>query len=485
MADLKKLLKFKEDDKLAVYEAMSELSEKLDKLKALENFDPSTITHLKGEKGDEGKTPVKGVDYFTEEEAMTLVEVVEDVVEENFDDMERRLIARVEDIIPKKGQDYFDGLQGPQGEPGKNAEPETAESIASKLNAKKGLLSAAVLKDMPTVKDIFEQYSKMPKKDKLSWSSMFREDGNPFQYYQVSGSGPGASVAAWLLSGNSGTTAGTDFVGTTDNQDLVFKRNTFEVARFVDGGATVANFKLGGSSQGFISNSAGNTVLQSIVGGATNLVGSGSASLSLSTNAADFDQVDVNIFNQRSLRLQDTSGGQYVGLRAPGTVASSFTLTLPSTDSTGTQALVSNGSGTLSWQSVGGTFIGCFVYQTGVTALTTSWVSCAFAAESFDTDTMHSNVTNNTRITFTTAGKYLVGGIVASGANTVIGARVRLNGTTVLGAQVQGNSGAGERACVTTVYDAAASDYVELQGYASTQNSTGDYQTQFWAYKIG
>ena len=38
----------------------------------------------------------------------------------------------------------------------------------------------------------------------------------------------GGGGNAWLLSGNSGTTAGTDFVGTTDNQDVVLKRNSIE-----------------------------------------------------------------------------------------------------------------------------------------------------------------------------------------------------------------------------------------------------------------
>ena len=33
---------------------------------------------------------------------------------------------------------------------------------------------------------------------------------------------------AWLLKGNAGTTAGTNFIGTTDNQDLVFKRNNVQ-----------------------------------------------------------------------------------------------------------------------------------------------------------------------------------------------------------------------------------------------------------------
>ncbi|MBL6663660.1 MAG: hypothetical protein ISP71_06090 [Flavobacteriales bacterium] len=39
----------------------------------------------------------------------------------------------------------------------------------------------------------------------------------------------------WQLLGNSGTTAGTNFVGTTDAQDLVFKTNSIEAARFKSG----------------------------------------------------------------------------------------------------------------------------------------------------------------------------------------------------------------------------------------------------------
>lgn len=30
--------------------------------------------------------------------------------------------------------------------------------------------------------------------------------------------------AGWSLTGNAGTTAGTNYIGTSDNQDLVFKR---------------------------------------------------------------------------------------------------------------------------------------------------------------------------------------------------------------------------------------------------------------------
>lgn len=130
-------------------------------------------------------------------------------------------------------------------------------------------------------------------------------------------------------------------------------------------------------------------------------------------------------------------------------------------------------------------FIGARVIQTGATALTTSWVACAFGAENFDTDSMHDNSTQNTRLTFTTAGKYHVGGAISIAANVAAGARILLNGTTVLATQRQGNSGVGEAPSVDTIYDFAQNDYVELQGYANATNTSGDANTSFWAYKIG
>jgi hypothetical protein len=41
---------------------------------------------------------------------------------------------------------------------------------------------------------------------------------------------------AWLLKGNAGTNPGVNFIGTTDNKDLVFKTNSIEVARFQTNG---------------------------------------------------------------------------------------------------------------------------------------------------------------------------------------------------------------------------------------------------------
>jgi hypothetical protein len=64
---------------------------------------------------------------------------------------------------------------------------------------------------------------------------------------------------------------------------------------------------------------------------------------------ARFDQNALLLTNQRDLRFGDSDNSNWVALQAPATVASNLVWTLPATDSTSTQALVSNGSGALSW----------------------------------------------------------------------------------------------------------------------------------------
>lgn len=62
----------------------------------------------------------------------------------------------------------------------------------------------------------------------------------------------------------------------------------------------------------------------------------------------------VNITAQGDLRLEDTTGGQYVALQAPGTLAANYTLTLPVDDGSSGQVLTTDGSGVLSWSTDGG-----------------------------------------------------------------------------------------------------------------------------------
>ena len=44
------------------------------------------------------------------------------------------------------------------------------------------------------------------------------------------------STAQWKLTGNSGTNSSNNFVGTTDNKDLVFRTNNSERIRILSGG---------------------------------------------------------------------------------------------------------------------------------------------------------------------------------------------------------------------------------------------------------
>jgi len=57
----------------------------------------------------------------------------------------------------------------------------------------------------------------------------------------------------------------------------------------------------------------------------------------------------VDITTQGDLRLQDSSGGEYVAIQAPAVLSSSYTLTMPTTDGDANQVLTTDGSGGLSW----------------------------------------------------------------------------------------------------------------------------------------
>lgn len=60
----------------------------------------------------------------------------------------------------------------------------------------------------------------------------------------------------------------------------------------------------------------------------------------------------LTLENENAVRLED-SGTNYVGLKAPATVSSSYTLTLPPAVGTSGQVLTTNGAGELNWSSSG------------------------------------------------------------------------------------------------------------------------------------
>ena len=84
---------------------------------------------------------------------------------------------------------------------------------------------------------------------------------------------------------------------------------------------------------------SGGTVNNSVIGGSTPAAGT-------------FTQVDITA--EGDLRLQDNTGGQYVGLDAPATVSGSYTLTLPAAIGAVDQTLtINNTDGTLQWADAG------------------------------------------------------------------------------------------------------------------------------------
>ncbi len=63
---------------------------------------------------------------------------------------------------------------------------------------------------------------------------------------------------------------------------------------------------------------------------------------------------DINLLKENEVRMQDAAGGQYVGFKAPATVTTSQTYTLPAADGSNGEVLTTNGSGVLSWSATGG-----------------------------------------------------------------------------------------------------------------------------------
>ncbi len=142
---------------------------------------------------------------------------------------------------------------------------------------------------------------------------------------------------------------------------------------------------------------------------------------------------------------------------------------------------------------------GCRIFNSANQALAhDAVVTLSFDSEIFDNDNMHSGG-SPTRITFTTAGVYTVGGSVqisnTDGDTMWVYSTIRLNGTTLITEQAatndQGATGFNGRINPNTVYRFAAGDYVELQvrqNNADADNEVAAFvagtSPQFWAFGI-
>ena len=147
-----------------------------------------------------------------------------------------------------------------------------------------------------------------------------------------------------ILSGSLSATTVTVTVPNIE-KDYVIINNSGGTATISSGGSTTVSIATG--FKNYVIVDASTTSVIAAADKLTNIT----AVNSTVTNAV-FSST-VNLLTQSELRFQDTTGGQYVGLRASTTVSSSFTLNLPVADGTSGQAIVTDGSGVLSFGSAG------------------------------------------------------------------------------------------------------------------------------------
>lgn len=113
----------------------------------------------------------------------------------------------------------------------------------------------------------------------------------------------------------------------------------------------------------------------------------------------------------------------------------------------------------------------CSVYASSAQVVSTGLTGEALTAnsENYDNDSMHSTSSNTSRVTFQTAGRYLVSTRVqfATGAGNRRLVNFKINGTTDVPAFQCPPTGGAFSTIISTdmTYVAAASDYVEVWAY--------------------
>jgi hypothetical protein len=116
---------------------------------------------------------------------------------------------------------------------------------------------------------------------------------------------------------------------------------------------------------------------------------------SAGSQVSQFDASGLTILNQLDLRFREASGNgtNYVGFQAPSAVSSNVLWTLPATDtSVAGYALVSDGSGNLSWGVAGGASQGIF-WENSQTVTSDYTITNGKNAGSFGPITIQSGVT--------------------------------------------------------------------------------------------
>lgn len=195
----------------------------------------------------------------------------------------------------------------------------------------------------------------------------------------------------------------------------------------------------------------------------------------------------VTITNDMATKI-DAKGDLVIGTGADtydrlAVGTNNFVLTADSAESTGVK-----------WAAVSApTFSGCSVKSsTDQTISTATDTVVNWDQEDFDTDSYHSNVTNNGRITIPSgkAGKYQLNGIMRYDANTsgLRSMRFRKNGTIVKQTVTVPNA-SNPSFGMSMIIDLAVGDYVEMSVFQNSGSNqtflSSDTQAHFSAGLLG
>ena len=238
------------------------------------------------------------------------------------------------------------------------------------------------------------------------------------------------SLENWWLIDNASTNAYTVQVKTVSGSGVTFATTDKGTKLLYSDGTNVVDSTLG------VSTDPGGSTTQVQY----NNAGAFGGDANLTWVAAD----GLNIGSQKALRLQDTSGGQYIGMKAAGTTTS-YTLTMPGAVATAAgQALKSTTGGVLSWGTAG-----------------TAWQAISTSGDSPITAVAGNGYIINTAggaITLTLPGSPALGDQVSFidyGSAATNNITIARNGKTIQGAAADLTI-ALDRAASTLVYDGSA-----------------------------
>jgi hypothetical protein len=229
-------------------------------------------------------------------------------------------------------------------------------------------------------------------------------------FSQVSIAGGAQTTALTVVDGNTTGTAQyrmIEFTGTiTGNQIVTIPLDieTFYFLRNSTTGSFTVQFKYvsgSGSTSTFATTDKGDKLLFAAANDATNpdikeislasppggsdtqiQFNDGGTAFGGSSNLI-WDGSNVQIGAQGDLRLADSDSSNYVALQAPATVASNVTLTLPANDGDADQALVTDGSGVLSFATISGGASWQAVKTSGFTAVAGEGYFCNTTSAAF------------------------------------------------------------------------------------------------------